>query len=434
VFRGLRWYEKKRGRRRTGSPRLARAAEALFCALLIVAGLTATALLLGRWLIPEWQASRRFSRGVGRVLETRLVSRTQDGGTAYRPEVLVRHEVNGQTYQTWTYDAAGVYATSHAAAEAAVGRFEVGQEYPLWYDPRDPSRAAVVLGTSWWAWLLLLVPLPFVVLGAAGLVYVVWGWGQSAERAAASAQQTPALEILQAAIPQRAPLVVLPDDEDWRNSPGTRLAYRLPVAASPFWPLFALLAGAIVWNALVLVFLVPVARGHWAGAPDWWMTAFVVPFAAIGALLLFYLFRQLMYHAGRGTTRIEVSEHPLRPGQRCQVLVSHTGQLTLDRLEVLLVCEERASYRQGTDTRTEIARVYQEPVFSAADVQIQPALPFEEQFEMQIPEGAMHSFESPHNELSWKLVARVEARKWPASERSFSVLVYPNHTPGKVRR
>jgi hypothetical protein len=59
-------------------------------------------------------------------------------------------------------------------------------------------------------------------------------------------------------------------------------------------------------------------------------------------------------------------------------------------------------------------------------------LPFEEQFELQIPQGAMHSFASPHNEVSWKLVARVEARKWPAAERSFSVLVYPDRSPAKV--
>jgi hypothetical protein len=177
VIRGLRWYEKKRGSRRTGSPWLARAAEALFFALLIAAGLAATSLLLSRWLIPEWQANRRFTRGVGRVLETRLLPRTQDGATVYRPEVRVQYQVDGQTYETWTYDVARVYATSHAAAEAAAARFRVGQEYPLWYDPRDPLRAALVLGTSWWGWLLLLVPLPLVVLGLAGLIYVTGAGG-----------------------------------------------------------------------------------------------------------------------------------------------------------------------------------------------------------------------------------------------------------------
>jgi hypothetical protein len=163
-----------------------------------------------------------------------------------------------------------------------------------------------------------------------------------------------------------------------------------------------------------------------AGRPDWWLTAFVVPVGVIGGILAFILGRQLLLAGGRGTTRIEVSDHPLYPGASCQALVSHTGQLTLDRLEVFLVCEEQASYRQGTDTRTEVQRIFHERIFSIADIQIQPALPFEERFDLQIPEQAMHSFRSPHHEIRWKLLVRVEVRKWPAAERSFSVLVYPS--------
>ncbi|MFO0899282.1 MAG: DUF3592 domain-containing protein [Pirellulales bacterium] len=430
LLRRLRWYEKKRGSRRTGSQRLARAAEALFFAALTVAGAIAAALMLGLWLLPEWQANRKFVAADAQVLETRLVTRTQDGVAMYRPEVRLRLSVDGRRYEAWAYDVAGVYATSHAAAEAALAPFKLGAQTPAWYDPADPQRMAVELGYSYWAWLLLLVPLPFVVVGLVGLGFVAWGWGHSAERVSAATQQNPALEILQPALNADFPAV--PDDEDWRNSPGTRLAYRLPVSASAFWPLFGLLAGTVIWNGVVLGFLVPVVRGLLRGQPDWWLTGFVVPFAAIGGFLVYYLARQLLLAGGRGTTRIEVSAHPLHPGGGCQVLVSHTGQLTLDRLEVFLVCDEQASYRQGTDTRTETQRVYQELVFSIADIQIQPALPFEEQFELRVPEGAMHSFRSPHHEIAWKLVVRVEVRRWPPAERSFSVLVYPHRWPARI--
>lgn len=430
MFRRLRWYEKKRGGRRTGSQRLARATEALLLLGLTAAGGIATALLLGLWLLPEWQANRKFVPAEAEVLDTRLVLRAEDGGAVYRPEVLLRLEVDGQQYQAWAYDVAGVYSTSHAEAEAALEPFTVGQKTPAWYDPQNPSRMAVALGYSLWGWMLLLVPLPFVVLGLVGLVYVAWGWGHSAERVSAATQQNAAFDMLQPS--QNLAFPSVPDDEDWRNSPGTRLAFRLPLSASAFWPLFGLLVGAVVWNGVVLAFLVPVVRSFLAGQPDWWLTGFVVPFAVLGGILLYYLARQLLLAGGRGTTRIEVSDHPLHPGGTCQVLVSHTGQLTLDRLEVFLVCDEQASYRQGTDTRTETQRVYQELAFSIADIQIQPALPFEEQFELRIPAEAMHSFRSPHHELAWKLVVRVEVRRWPMAERAFSVLVYPSRWPARV--
>ena len=40
------------------------------------------------------------------------------------------------------------------------------------------------------AWLVFTVPLPFIVIGAGGLIYTVFRWGKSAERRAASARRT----------------------------------------------------------------------------------------------------------------------------------------------------------------------------------------------------------------------------------------------------
>ena len=64
-----------------------------------------------------------------------------------------------------------------------------------------------------------------------------------------------------------------------------------------------------------------------------------------------------------GPTRIEISDHPLAPGAQYDLFLSQAGRVTMNSFEVLLACDEKATFRQGTDTRTEARRVYEERCF-----------------------------------------------------------------------
>jgi hypothetical protein len=94
-------------------------------------------------------------------------------------------------------------------------------------------------------------------------------------------------------------------------------------------------------------------------------------------------------------------------------------------LEVWLACDERATYRQGTDTRTETRRVFCERCFVREDFQIQQGLPFESRCQLRVPPGAMHSFQADHNEVSWKLIVKGTVDGWPEYEREFQIVVNP---------
>ncbi|HMC11219.1 MAG TPA: hypothetical protein VKH44_08005, partial [Pirellulaceae bacterium] len=48
------------------------------------------------------------------------------------------------------------------------------------------------------------------------------------------------------------------------------------------------------------------------------------------------------------------------------------------------------------------------------------------------PPTAMHSFQSPHNLVRWKLVVRGEAETWPLFERGFPIVVYPGEATMQV--
>ena len=215
-------------------------------------------------------------------------------------------------------------------------------------------------------WLVFTVPVSFIIIGAGGLIYVLLHWGKSAERRAAdgSARGQRERDFFGAsgAGDRRYPTV--PQGADMTNSPGTKLKFRLPMATSPGWALFGTLGvlhrlerhrGGVRRDGRQRA-ISPASR-------DWLLTLFTVPFAAIGVWAIVVLVRQLLVATGIGPTLVEISDHPLYPGGQYRVFLSQSGWLTVNRLRVSLVCEEVATYRQGTDTRTETREVFRQELF-----------------------------------------------------------------------
>ena len=99
--------------------------------------------------------------------------------------------------------------------------------------------------------------------------------------------------------------------------------------------------------------------------------------------------------------------------------------MKMNHLEVLLVCDERATYYQGTDARSESQRVFERVVYDRKDFEIEPRAAFEDEFSLEIPSEAMHSFASDHNEVAWTLVVRGDVAHWPDFDRRFSICIYP---------
>jgi hypothetical protein len=282
-------------------------------------------------------------------------------------------------------------------------------------------------------YLLLLVPVSFIAIGGGGLIYTGWHWGASAERRAALYQQAAKLDVLrEKQLAGTTPLPNVPSPADAHSSPGTRLAYRLPPATTPGWQLFGILMMCLFWNGIVSVFVVVAVRSHLQGRPEWFLTLFIIPFVLIGLGMIVLLVRQLLVTTGIGPTRLECSHFPLEPGQECDLLLIQAGRLSINALTVELACDEQVSYRQGTDTRTETKRVFSQNIFRHEGFAIDPAHPFERQWSMAIPDVAMHSFKSPHNEVNWKLVIEGDVANWPNFRREYPLIVVPLGTLSDV--
>lgn len=436
MARSFRFFEKKRGHRRTGSRLFGSMGEAAFFAAMLVVGCAGVIFGIVWLVIPEWRVNHGFVEHTCKVVEKRVFELPSEKGLLFRPEVKIVYEVHGVTYSPdYTFDIHRTTRSTQEEAQAAISGFAVGQDCPCWYDPAEPNVAVLVRGYQWWIWPAMLIPASFVVIGLGGLVYTALHWGKSAERRAAAVRSVPAeLFDLAANVDPKFPYI--PDGSEITSSPGTRLAYRLPLTHSPGWTLLGLLAASIAWNSAVSVFMVMAVRSFLAGAPDWLMTLFIVPFLAVGVALVVVFARLLRHTAGIGPTLVEINDHPLLPGHGYRLFLSQSGNLKLKTIEVSLICEEEAVFRQGTNARTESREVFRQSLYAAAAV-IRPGEPLEAECDLPIPAGAMHSFRAHHNQIQWKLIVSGEIVGWQGFHRSFLIVVRPllgTHAAGKAAR
>jgi hypothetical protein len=276
-----------------------------------------------------------------------------------------------------------------------------------------------------WVWVVGFVLCSLIVVGLVGFVYTLLLVGTTAERRRALAKRATDIDLLAEALPSPRLFPNVPRDVNLTNSPGIKLAYRLPITRSPSWKLFTVGVFSLVWNAMVSVLIVLAVRKHWADDPDWYLTLLIIPFAAIGILALTTWLRLLLLATAVGPTSLEISDHPIYPGHGYRVYLTQAGRLRVKSLTLQLVCDEEATYRQGTDTRTERRRVYDQVLFSAKDFEILPEIPYQQECDLEFPPDAMHSFQSDHNAVQWRLVVQGVVEKWSDYERVFPIVVYP---------
>jgi hypothetical protein len=294
----------------------------------------------------------------------------------------------------------------------------------------DPDPASFAIGVGKWLFLLLMAS--FAIIGGGGLIWTVLRLGISAERRSALATQAVEIELVQEAVPRPRNYPTLPPYDGLINSPGIEQAYRLPPAQTPGWQLLAMTIFVLLWVGVVCIFTVWTINNTFVGRPQWLSLVLLLPFWAVCYWAVREFLQLLVLHTGLGSTTVEISDLPLSPGRVYQVALAQHGQVKMKSLELWLVCEEEATFTQGTDIRTEVREVSRQRCFERRDFQIEAGAPFQDRAAVAVPRTAMHSFISPHNAVRWKLIARGEAEGWPAFERGFPLVVYPGEATQQV--
>ena len=420
----LRFHRKKRGTRVSGSHSLASVGELfLFTACLLV-GAVAMSLFVVRFVLPQWRVNRHFVQTTCQVIRhPGMKKSTEEDVSLWQPTITYRYRANGSTYIGRDYDLLDSRYPSRKKAEAIKDRYKLGKKYPCWYDPLDPGTAVLFSGNPLAYWLLL-VPVAFLAIGVGGLGYTLWQFTASRERRAAMAQNTASRELFEDDTGAKK-FPAIPRIEDVSGSPGTTLAFRLPIAARLGWQLFAIGVGTACWNAIVALFVILAIDKIMTGEADWILLVALFPFVMAGVWLVVHLVRLFWKMSGIGPTRIEISSHPVRPGGEYTLLVVQTGNMILESLRITLECEEEAVFQQGTNAITALKVVCRQDVFDGTNITVDAGQPFEKQRTLEIPACAMHSFISSHNRISWKLSVNAQIAKRAGYRRDFPLIVVP---------
>jgi hypothetical protein len=408
-----RFFAKKRGHRRTVSEAFGSVAEGLFHAGLVVAGLVFGGLLVSGVAVPEWRINHDFLEAEATVIGKGLARRTTATDQTWEPALRLRYTAAAGPIEAWTL--CGGAVSDRGRALATLEGTSLGTTLPCWYDPDAPTSVVLARGYHWWMWALtLLLPGALLIFGGAGLARTLAAWRKSEERRAVTASR---------GIPDRLPSI--PSCDDLINSPGTVLRFRLPTSGAESWTLIGLGLFALLWNTVLVVLAITAGADLLGGRIDWFLLVLLGPFAAVGVTGIVLFIRQLVLTSAVGTTQLEISEHPLRPGGSYEVHLAQAGSGTFRDLSITLELEEQATFRQGTDTRTERVVIWRGAVESWRNIQVAPGTFFEARANLSVPASAMHSFASEHNTVSWRIVVRGKPARWPAFSRGFPVVVYP---------
>ncbi|MDR0609692.1 MAG: hypothetical protein LBG58_06245 [Planctomycetaceae bacterium] len=401
--------------------------EPIFSAIILLTGLIVFFIQLWTWAIPQLTLYHEFISSHGTIVETKIAEITRDTVTVFRPEILLEHQVQGVSYRVWTFDLRTLkpkegFVADKQLAESALVPFQPGQSIKCWYRTDHPEEVVVVWKSTVWGWFFLLLSFSLIVSGLIGFVQSFRLVAVSEERKAAGAISASSSRDNS----QRFDCPTVPDIRIISESPGTHLAFRLPLGNQPIFPLVGLTLFTLAWFIISIgimfhSFIYPAENR----SDQVIGVVFRGLFCGVGIILFVNVIHRLLLEFRLGPILLEISDHPLYPGRKYRVLLQQSGILRFDHFSVDLVCEEIARFRQGTDTVTNRKYVFRQTIFSRNDFETTPNLPLRQEFFLQLPIDAMHSFRGENNEILWKIDLHVQIVGKPEIRRECPMVVRP---------
>jgi hypothetical protein len=369
-------------------------------------------------VVPEHRAAHSYTETTCVVLDSRM--QTSHGKTTkYRPEFKIRYQTPAfaDPIETWAYRASDVTSSGLEETKKTLSSFRKGETYPCWYDPDRPHWVVLDRSMSWSTYLLVLVPFLPLTPGALLTFYSLRGLRASDSGLPADGDTT-------GKTGRGFPTTAVP-------LAGHRLAYRLTDRGSLWRQFWTFLAVAVIWNIVAWSFASMAIRNAMKGKPEWFLTIFSVLIALFGLLIVVATVRAFFAALRIPPAVLELSHWPLTAGMRFKFHATQGGREALESLVVGLVCEESTTFREGTRSRIETARVADSQLLRREGSEIAGRIPFDVEGEWTIPHAAMHSFKSGRCSITWKIV--IEAR-FPGKDSIQTEIVVPVRPRGASPR
>jgi hypothetical protein len=364
----------------------------------------------GKLVIDHVRVHSEFVRTTCVIVDKRLVENHDSDGSTYRPEFTFRFDADGETIEATGYSVIGRFSTgSRSANQRIVDRFEIEDEYPCWYDPKDPSRAVLTRAFPTFPFVMMLMfGVIFSAVGG-GLILGglgVFGSGSRVKPLKPGADRLPLPLIPKNMAPAGVMRVVQPDSGLAAKAVG-------------------ILVFALFWNGIVSIFVVVTAKAWVSGERPWFQTLFLVPFVAIGLFMIGLTVHQFLVAGTYRGLVVRMDRQLVVPGETIRVTVRHGGHYTVTTWNASVRCREQVRYTRGTETHSEDRVVYEETVDEAAGLTVSPARPLQRAFDAVVPSTAMHSFDASCNKILWSIRLKAVVPGRADLEVEYPFLVYP---------
>lgn len=291
-------------------------------------------------------------------------------------------------------------------------------------DPNDKMAGV-------WPWkaLWILFPVPHLAIGLGGLYFTLFrqrNQNTGLTRVVPGSMPTTASRASNRATKETRPRPATkpPMVETWPTIPSvsTRPGTILPVALERHQSGCGM-AGYIMILLFEIVFAA-LFLGIMGGDRVRLENAFVLLPIGVFLVTLFFAIRHFML-SRLPVPELELDVHPFRAGTTCDLFLSQSGPLRLNALRMAVLCEEQATYRQGTNTVTKTEKVFEAELLHLDNLNISAEEPCEGKVTLELPRGVMHSFAAEHNKITWKLVVYGDVPNWPNVTHEFPFIVLP---------
>ena len=375
--------------------------------------LAGTGFFTGFFVVPAYHyfASKNWIETDCEVLWSHVRSHRSDDddGTTYQADIFYQYEWNGQQHFSNRYGPlSGVSSSGHAAKQELVNRYSKGSRHKCFVNPDTPEQALLdrSFGAAWFG----LIPLVFVVVG---LGIMIAGIRTSRK---SSAEPSSGRTRLSLARTERDASIARPAAKRFADGSRELSPGKGRWAAVIFGAIFGL-----IWNGIVSVFVVSTINEWSRGASPWFQTLFMIPFVLVGLGAIVFTGYSLL-QTFNPTVVILLPSESIRLGtpHRCQFRTRGSCR-RIRQLQIFVKGEEKATYRRGTNTRTDSETFFRRQLFESTH----PLEMATGSIEIELPGNLMFSFESGNNEIVWQIEVVGDIPNWPDMRDTYPIDVLP---------
>jgi len=374
----------RRGARGQGS----RGVGVLFGAVFMIPGLC-VAWFLGVRPINKAMEAKHWVEAPARVLSSEVRSHRGSDSTTYSIHIAYSYvwhgdglESEGRTYESDRYDFSSGSSSGYDGKARIVKQYPKGHAFNVFVNPMNPSESVINREMR---------PI-YLVLTGFGMIFVLVGGSVLVAslrptRAKAGANEATGVA---AAPPSGESLLLKPEAKPWAKVVG-------------------MLFVCLFWNGIVGIFLYQLRESWLNGRPEYFHMVFLTPFVLIGLGLIVGVFYYVLAAFNPQVFLLLTPGNP-RVASPFALDWEFFGAISrIHELTITLEGLEKATYRQGTNTRTDAHVFYRQRLVSQEErTGIHP-----DTLWVTLPPECMHSFTADNNKIVWRFKVHGKIRRWP---------------------